>query len=305
MHLHGLLLRGKGTTFIIAAIEPVARGREPGSPADDLLYLLYRSGEAPVLNATVHQWHDLAVMIAQGFGTVGDAGCGGVGYFLDSLKRHQPPVHMVARLRIGGQDRYRVDYQARTDRGGPTTIACDGEHRWHVYQDQIMVGPAAPLPRRDLTVGAYWLLTCRLGGGPEITYHGRRAFQLRVTSGDDFPLAGPLLSFPADAIVDAETGCLLRLISYAGDRPASWWELRDISMEPGDPGEFRVPVPPGVRIVEETGNPFTDAAAVMPGVTGSAVRAAAEVVRRTAGAVSATRSFLDDLRGRTQPPAAG
>ena len=27
--------------------------------------------------------------------------------------------------------------------------------------------------------------------------------------------------FPADAIVDAETGCLLRLISYAGDQPAA------------------------------------------------------------------------------------
>jgi hypothetical protein len=40
-------------------------------------------------------------------------------------------------------------------------------------------------------------------------------------------------------------------------------------------------------------------------MTGTAVRTAADVVRRTAGAVSATRSFLDELRGRNQPPAAG
>ena len=49
--------------------------------------------------------------------------------------------------------------------------------------------------------------------------------------------------------------------------------------------------------MEETGNPFADAVAVMPGVKGTAARAAAEAVNRTAGAVSAARSFLDDLRG--------
>jgi hypothetical protein len=105
------------------------------------------------------------------------------------------------------------------------------------------------------------------------------------------------MTYPADAIVDAETGCLLRLISYAGDTLATWGELDDISTEPADPGEFRVDVPPGTRIVAETGNLITDAAAVMPGVKGTAARAAAEAVNRTAGAVSAARSFLDDLRG--------
>jgi hypothetical protein len=30
--------------------------------------------------------------------------------------------------------------------------------------------------------------------------------------------------YPADAIVDAETGSLLRLIAYDGDAPAEWWE---------------------------------------------------------------------------------
>ena len=40
-----------------------------------------------------------------------------------------------------------------------------------------------------------------------------------------------------------------------------------------------------------------DANAVLPGLTGTEARAAAEAVNRTAGAVSAARSFLDDLRG--------
>jgi hypothetical protein len=35
----------------------------------------------------------------------------------------------------------------------------------------------------------------------------------------------------------------------------------------------------------------------MPGLAGTAARAAAEAVSRTADAVSAARSFLDNLRG--------
>ena len=64
-----------------------------------------------------------------------------------------------------------------------------------------------------------------------------------------------------------------------------WSELDDISTDPAGPDEFRVHVPPGTRIVEETGNLIADAAAVMPGVKGTAARAAAEAVNRTAGAV--------------------
>ena len=110
-------------------------------------------------------------------------------------------------------------------------------------------------------------------------------------------LAGPLTYFPADAIVDAETGSLLRLIAYIGDAPSGWWELDDISTEPIDPDDFRVHIPPGTRVVEETGNPITDHTAAIPGLAGTATRIAFEAVNRTAGAVSAARSFLDDLRG--------
>ena len=69
---------------------------------------------------------------------------------------------------------------------------------------------------------------------------------------------------------------MLRLISYAGDTLAIWSELDDISTEHADPDEFRVHVPPGTRTVEETGNLIADAVAVMPGVKGTAARAAAE-----------------------------
>lgn len=266
---------------------------------DDLPYLLYRSGQDPDLRATLHQWHDLAAMLARVPETARAAGHGGAGYLLDAVTRGKTVTHTVARLRVSGADRYRVDYQSRSGRTDPKTIACDGEHRWQVYQAKTMVGPAAPLPH-DLAnlVDTSWLFGCRLSGGSEITYHGRRAYQLRVTQRHGGPLPGPLLFFPADAIIDAQSGCLLRLISYAGDRPASWWELRDFAAEPGEPGDFSLRVPPGVSTVEETGKPFTDASAVMPGATGIAVRTAS-------GVVSATRSFLGDLRGGSRPPRSG
>lgn len=279
--------------------EPGPDDPAAGPPAsDDLLYLLYRGCEAPVLDATLHQWHDLAAMAARVPETARAAGHGGVGYLLDAVTRGKTVAHAVARLRVSGLDRYRVDYRSRRGRSNPETIACDGERRWRVYQAQTMVGPAAP-PPHDVAnlVDPSWLLGCRLSGGAEVTYRGRRGYQLGVTRSRGGLPPGPLMFFPADVIVDAETGCLLRLISYAGDRPASWWELREIAAVPPEPGDFRVHVPPGVRTVEETGNPFTDAVAVMPGPAGYAVRTAADVVRRTAGAVSATRSFLDDLRG--------
>jgi outer membrane lipoprotein-sorting protein len=284
--------------------EPAVLEAEGGPPPpDDLLYLLYQSGENPAFTATRDQWQDLSAMMAQLPDSMRAMGYGGFGYMIDSLAvvtRGKPVAHTVSRLRVAGRDKYRLDYLTRSGRNRVKTIACDGEHRWVVFAAQIMVGPAHPLSR-DLAnvVDSSWLLGCRLSGGAEVSYRGRRAYQLSVSSDGDGWQAATLPSFPADAIVDAELGCLLRLISFAGDRPASWYELSGIGTEPVPTGEFRLDIPPGVRVVEATGNPFTDSAAVMPGAAGTVVRTAVDVVRRTSDAVSATRSFLDDLRGRS------
>ena len=277
-------------------------------PPDEVLDLLYRSGEPRDLGATARQWLDLFAMAAplpEGFRA---AGRGGLGDLFDAMTRGTAVARTEARLRVSGPDRYRLDFSSRRRRIDSTTIACDGERRWQVFQDRILVGPAAPL--RDniaFLADSCWLLRRRLSGGAELTYRGRPARQLHVAPvpGDAEVARGPLMTFttdtivdaPTDAIVDAETGCLLRLISYSGDTLVIWSELDDISTDPADPDEFRVHVPPGTRTVEETGNLIADAAAVMPGVKGTAARAAAEAVNRTTGAVSAARSFLDDLRG--------
>jgi hypothetical protein len=287
-----------------APLEPA----DGSPPPDEVLDLLYRSGEPRDLGATARQWLDVFAMAAPAPEGFRAAGRGGFGDLLDAMTRGTNVARTEARLRVSGPDRYRLDYSSRPRRIDSTTIACDGEHRWRVYPDGTMVGPPAPL--RDniaFLADSCWLLRRQLSGGAELTYRGRPARQLHVTPvpGDAEVAPGPLMTFttdtivdaPTDAIVDAETGCLLRLISYAGDTLVIWSELDDISTEPADPDEFRVHVPPGTRIVEETGNLIADAVAVMPGVKGTAARAAAEAVNRTTSAVSAARSFLDDLRG--------
>jgi hypothetical protein len=285
--------------------EPAVLETEGGPPLpDDLLYLLYRSGENPALTATLREWRDVSAVTARVRDSVRAAGLGGVGFLMDSLTAatHEEPVALtISRLRVSGRDKYRVDRLTRPGKGRAKTIACDGEHRWVEHADHTLVGPADPLPRNIANlVDPSWLFECRLSGGAEISYRGRRAYQLRAAKDDDGRLAAPLLFFPADVIVDAELGWLLRLISFAGDRPASWSELSDIGTELVPAGEFRLDVRPGVRVVEETGDPFTDTVAVMPGAAGRAVRTVADVARRTNDAVSATRSFLDDLRGRSR-----
>jgi len=284
--------------------EPAVLEPEGGPPpSDDLLYLLYRSGQNPALTAILDEWQDLTAMMARVPESVRGMGLGGLGYLIDSLDTvtHGKPVaHTVSRLRVGGWDKYRVDYPTRSGRNHLKTIACDGEHHWRAYTAQTVVGPARPMGGNMATVvDSSWLLGCRLSGGAEVSYRGRRAYQLSAATNGDEWRAARLQFFPADVIVDAELGCLLRLISFAGDKPASWYELSGIDTEPVPLGEFRLDVPPGVRVIEETGNPFTDVTAVIPGAAGCAVRTAADVVRRTSDAVSATRSFLDDLRGRS------
>ena len=310
-HVPQLLGRGGAGEQPEAMPSPDPAPLEPADgspPPDEVLDLLYRSGEPRDLGATARQWLDLIAMAAPLPEGLRAAGHGGFGDLLDAITPEMSVARTETRLRVSGPDRYRLDFPRRPRRIDSTTIACDGERRWQVFQDRILVGPAAPL--RDhiaFLADSCWLLRRQLSGGAELTYRGRPARQLRVTPvpGDAEVAPGPLMTFttdtivdaPTDAIVDAETGCLLRLISYAGDTLVIWSELDDISTEPAGPDEFRVHVPPGTRIVEETGNLITDAAAAMPGVKGTAARAAAEAVNRTVDAVSAARSFLDDLRG--------
>jgi hypothetical protein len=126
-----------------APLEPA----DGSPPPDEVLDLLYRSGEPHDLGATARHWLDLAAMMAaasmpDGFRA---AGGGGFGDLLDAITRGTNVARTEARLRVSGPDRYRLDFSRRPRRIDSTTIACDGERRWRVFQDRTMVGPAAPL----------------------------------------------------------------------------------------------------------------------------------------------------------------
>ena len=298
-----------GATFLAAMPSPEPGPLDPGDgppPSDDLLGLLYRSGlydgdDPQVRGAAVRRWNDSAAVLGQVRGTFPAAGQGGFGYLLDGLSQKESVTLLTGRLRIGGPELYYLDYSSYQGRPGPLVMACDGEQYWRIGENVTLVGTPRPATGEFASmVGSSWLLGERLSGGVEITYHGRRGYHLRVTRGDGAAHEGPTMFYPLDAIVDAETGSLLRLIAYDGDAPAEWWELDDVTAEPGDtadPAAFRPHIPPGTRVVEETGNPMIDATAGMPGLTGTAARTAAEAFRCGTNAVSAARSFLDDLRG--------
>jgi hypothetical protein len=127
--------------------EPGPLGPGDGPPAsDDLPYLLlYRSGLAPVLDATLHRWQDMAAVAAR----VPDSARPPVTAASAPSRRRdrgKTVAYAVARLRVGGPDRYRVDYRTR-----PARTTEDGrlrrERRWQVYQEQTMVARPRRCPR--------------------------------------------------------------------------------------------------------------------------------------------------------------
>jgi hypothetical protein len=199
-----------------APLEPA--GGSP--PPEEVLELLYRSGEPRDLGATARQWQDLTAMTASGPEGFRAAGRGGLAFLLDTLIRRMNLTRTEARLRVSGPDRYRLDFSRQPRRMDPTTIACDGERRWRVYQDRTMAGPAAPL-RDDIAflADSCWLLRARLTGGAELTYRGRPARQLRVTPspGGEQPILGLLMAFPAAEAASRLAGAVSAARSFLDD----------------------------------------------------------------------------------------
>jgi hypothetical protein len=256
----------------------------PASPtapvSDQVLHLLYRTGEAvPELTCMLHQWVDASALLSAVPESARRTGFGGVGFLLDAMVESgrsagTTVTHDVRSVRMDGWDKYRIDRVSpapepdRPGESGPDgrpgwrrrrrrdllTVACDGDQRWEVYADRVYHGPAGP-PRDELTdlLDGSWLLTCDLSGEEEITVRGRRAY--RFAAARDF-WPGPFgalakLTFPLVAVVDAETGLLVRLTTYKGGKPVVRHELRDV--EPGGgSGDFGFHVPAGLTVVEES-----------------------------------------------------
>jgi hypothetical protein len=271
---------------------------DPAAPAvrKKVLHRLYRSGaNEPRLTATLHQWTDPDALLEAVPESVRKTGFGGVGYLVDAVRDatlESGTVHLVSSVRIGGWDRYRIDVVDRPlrrdrhiRRPEPLTDTCDGQRRWQVYKDRVVSGPAVPLPEQvDGLVDGSWLLSGELSGGEEVTIGGRRAYRLVVRRHGRMPW--PVMDtltmgfVPVVAAMDAESGRLLRVTSYAGGKPVLCRELRDIS--PDESGDFGFEPPAGLRIVDE------EPAEQPPNPAESAAKAAADAMRR----------FLGSLGGR-------
>src|SRR5208282_3376967 len=79
--------------------DPPPLGPADGSPPpDEVLDLLYRSGEPRNLGATARQWHDLAVVAALVPERARAAGRGGLASLLDAMTRGMNVARTDARL---------------------------------------------------------------------------------------------------------------------------------------------------------------------------------------------------------------
>jgi hypothetical protein len=308
----------------------------PAEPAvsDEVLHLLYRSGAgAPRIAAALHEWFDFGALLEAVPASARRTGFGGVGFLVDTvlgkaLDDGTNGEHEARRLRIGGWDRYRIDVTrpSRWAGRGPErwqTIACDGTRTWEVYTDRVVAGPAEPLPGEiaDL-LDASWLLACELSDGQQVTADGGRpGFRLVVRKPEPQPNGSGLfldsgtaaamvgmwaqLFFPAVAVVDAESGRLLRLARYKAGRPVLRQELRDVAgLDAAD--DFGFTPPTGLPVEEKTedlpprpdGPPGTRG---WPGEginPGDAASAAADAVKKQVDEkIAAARGFLDSFLG--------
>ena len=259
-----------------------------GPPAsDEVLHLLYSSPDrwAPGITATLHGWHDVAAMLSRIPDSARRAGFGGLGLLLDTAGERLATMHTIWRLRLGSSGQYRIEPVPGTGSGWRQThtIICDGERRWRIGQDEVTAGPATPPYEIPNLFDASWLLGRRLIGGQEAVAGGRRGYRLAATS--DVKPPGAWFFFPDEVIVDAELGIVLRWIAFAGEQPATRYELRDVAVAAPGPGDFRPDIPPGVRVTEETRD---DPAS---GPWGLVARQAAREAR------SAVRNVLGVIRG--------
>ena len=283
--------------------EPLPRDAPPAS--DEVLRLLHSGPDrwSPGITATLHQWHDVAAMLAQIPDGARRAGFGGLGLLIDTAGERIATVHTVSRLRLDGSGRYRIEpvlYPRRPGRPEgrrPETVICDGERQWRIGQDEVVTGPAVALPREIGNLfDASWLLEHQLTGDAEIVTGGRRGYRLGVASG--WPQGG--LFFPGDVVVDAELGILLRCISFSGAQPSfsgaqpsvsgaqpvMRYELRDVVTEASGPGDFQPDIPAGMPVVEEPDDP--------PGPVNPAGLIARQAAKE---ARSAVRNLLGAIRG--------
>jgi hypothetical protein len=264
---------------------------------DEVLHVLHASRDrwAQGIAATLHQWHDIAAMLAQVPDGARRAGFGGLGHLIDAAGERVATLHMVSRLSFDGSGRYRIEpalpaeLAARSFRPRAETIICDGERQWRFFADEVTARPAGPPPQEIAKLlDASWLLGHHLTGGAETMTGGRAGYRFRVEAGEPAWDAWGRLLFPDEVVVDAGLGILLRSVCHADSRPVSRYELRDVVL--GEQGDFRADIGAGVRVEEEPDDE-------PPGPVNVPVRVASLIARQAArDARSAVKNVIGGLR---------
>ena len=83
-------------------------------------------------------------------------------------------------------------------------------------------------------IDSAWLLGCWLSGGEPVAVGGRRGYQITARPADGWAwsfsghyVSGQELPVPAVAVVDADSGVLLSLTAFSGERSALHDELAE------------------------------------------------------------------------------
>jgi AcrR family transcriptional regulator len=259
-----------------------------------VLYLLYRSGGGiPRFTGTSHTWTDGRAILSAVPESARKTGLGGVGYLVDTLSQDSRNRHTTSKVRMDGWHRYRIEPAGPPDsprsspagkRPDPSVTGCDGSRYWEAHEDRVGVGRPLPAPANlaDLA-DTSWMLGCELSGDEPVTSGSRAAYRLSVRGG---PAQSPLLlpGCPAVAVVDAETGRLIRLTCYADGKPARRYELRDVIPAPeGASDDTGYAVPQGLPVVDVTSDPLPpDPSRVARGARDSRKQATREALREAA-----------------------
>jgi hypothetical protein len=259
----GALVRSSRSRPFEQATQEEAEAEMPPDPeplptdapaaTDRVLHLLHDSRDrwATGITATLHQWHDLAAILAQIPEGARRVGFGGLGYLIDAAGERMATLHMVSRLSFDGSGRYRIEpalpeeLAERSFRHPGETIVSDGKRQWRLIGGEMVAMPGRLPPHETAKLlDASWLLEHRLSGGAETSAGGRRGYRLRVAA--DGPIAGQMFSTD-EVVADAELGILLRMVCHAGSTPVSRFELRDVVMG----GDIRIDLPEGAPAGED------------------------------------------------------
>ena len=278
----------------------------PGEPGgQEVLSLLYEAGlRRSEFDAELRTWTDATAAATAFAGATRNTTMSGVRRLSDALSDRATAWQVREAIKVGLPSRYRIDYiDGGIKRRTCTTDAADGTQRWRVYADHVTVGPLAGLPTAIARlVDPSWLLDWQLTGGAPVSVGGRPGLAIHIA--ERFGAPGPgetealengsaLRKVPAEAVIDAELGILLRLTLAQAGQPSLRQTLSAVTVrERRDASAFAVVVPPGTRVVRGSGGLMDEIEVPAP------VQTAVHLAGQAVTGVVRLGTFIDSLRTR-------